>query len=113
MTKATTTLGDTVRLVAELAWGAQSPTPQPWLGPSPPWVGQAGQRAVVLWLGYFLHCGLHRQPHGVCTPPPVAQPLTGGQAERGPICVERGQVSLSPSWPFARSGVLIWVGKDL
>lgn len=40
VTKATPTLGDTVGVVAELAW----------LGLRPPWAGQAGQRAFVLWL---------------------------------------------------------------
>lgn len=56
VTKATPTLGDTVRLVAELAW----------LGLRPPWAGQAGQRAIVLGAASCMAAS-HRRPQGLHT----------------------------------------------
>lgn len=72
VTKATPTFGDTVGLVAELAW----------LGLRPPWAGQAGQRAIVLWLeAASCMAASHRLPQGLCAL--RAQPWPRGQANGG------------------------------
>lgn len=94
LTEATPTLGDTVGLVAELAW----------LGLRPPWAGQAGQRAIVLWLkAASCMAASHGLPQGRCTL--RAQPWPRGQANRRSPLGVTGRIVLGQRESPGASGV--------